>query len=624
MKKEFKVWAMTCIALWWLTPSKTYSQQDSLHQQYLREVVISAGKLPKKQSQNGRVVDIIERDEILKSGSRDISQLLQSRSGIFINGANGAPSKDRGIYLRGASPQYTLIMIDGVPVYDPSGVNGVFDLRLLSLNNVERIEVLKGAQSTLYGTDAMAGVINIITRQGKKGIQPSASIAYGSYDQLNADATLTGKTGRVSYAAGYSHFSGGGISEARDPEASDTFDKDAFSQHALNASIGADLTTRITLSSFIQYSRMDGDYDAGAFTDAAGNRYEGENLRYGLSLKSDAANAWQVQVARNRLDRAFSSDFGDFSSTGTLLHMEGYYSYGLSETLRVVGGLMFQQQDITTEEIEDARIISPYATVIYNPLPGLNLEGGIRYNHHSEFGSEVTFSFNPSWQLSPAWKVFGNYSTGFKAPTLSQLYGQFGPNPDLLPERSRSIEAGLSWNRNGSDVRLAVFSRRIEDIIIYTDRYVNSDLQDVCGFELEPSFRIGDNVQLTAGYTFLDGETAVNASDSTFSGLLRQPKHAFRLAVTYQPITRLSTNVEAQYFGDRTDVFFSNETFTNQLAALDPYMLIDIRLSYQLTRSGIWLQGSVRNLFDVDYYEVFGYSVLGRNMQLGLRWDIGG
>ena len=175
MKKEFKVWAITCIVLWWLTPNKALSQQDSLQRQYLEEVIISAGKFPKQRSQHGRVVDIIDRDEILTGGSRDIGQLLQSRTGIFVNGANSAPSKDRGIYLRGAAPQYSLIMIDGIPVYDPSGVNGVFDLRLLSLNNVERIEILKGSQSTLYGTDAMAGVINIITRDGEEGFHPAAS-----------------------------------------------------------------------------------------------------------------------------------------------------------------------------------------------------------------------------------------------------------------------------------------------------------------------------------------------------------------------------------------------------------------------------------------------------------------
>ncbi|MEJ2006327.1 MAG: TonB-dependent receptor, partial [Cyclobacteriaceae bacterium] len=404
--------------------------------QYLDEVIISAGKFSKKRSQNGRVVDVITHEEILRSGSRDIGQLLHGRTGLFVNGANSAPSKDRGIYMRGAGPQYSLIMIDGIPLYDPAGVNGVFDLRMLSLGNIERIEILKGSQSTLYGTDAMAGVINIITREGEEGLHPNAALSFGSYAQAVADVGITGKQGKVSYSAGYRFWHSSEISEARAPKGSG-FDEDPFLQHAFNASASIALTSGISFSPFIQFSSMAGEYDAGAFTDAPDNKYEARNYRYGFNMQSAGKNPWQVQLAHNRLDRKFQSEFGDLNSVGSLWHGEVFYTHHIAEQWRALGGIMFQQQEITSESISDARILAPYLSLFYAPMPGIHLEGGLRLNHHSEFGNELTISVNPSWQLNKSWKIYANYTTGFKAPTLSQLYGQFGPNPNLRPETSR-------------------------------------------------------------------------------------------------------------------------------------------------------------------------------------------
>ena len=620
MKKEFRVWAMTFIVLWWLAPNEIFCQQDSLDQQYLDEVVISAGKFSKKRAENGRVVVIISYEEIERSGSRDIGQLLHARAGIYVNGANGAPSKDRGIYLRGSAPQYSLILIDGIPLYDPAGVNGVFDLRLLSLANVQRIEILKGSQSTLYGTDAMSGVINIITRKGEEGFHSRASFSYGSYDQLTGDAGLSGKVGKVSYSAGYRYWGSSGISEARAPEGK-SFDEDPFSQHAFNSSVNVEISPRISISPFLQFSKMNGEYDAGAFTDAPDNMFDAENLRYGLNVNAVGKNPWQVQVAHNRISRKFSAEYGNLESVGSLWHAEAFYTHNFSKRWRVLGGFMIQEQKITSEEIPDAQIVAPYLSAFFTMLDGLILEGGIRLNHHSQFGNSLTLSVNPSWQVSSNWKVFANYTTGFKAPTLSQLYGQFGPNPDLKPEISRSAEAGISWYSAGSDIRLSIFSRRIDDIIIYTDHYSNSDRQDVSGAEMESSIRLTDHLALNARYTFLNGKTSLFTSDSTFNGILRQPDHAFSIGINYSPTARWEFQADGQYFGKRTDLYFDSSQFTSRQVQLDPYALVNFRAGYALAEH-LWLRLSINNVLASDYYEVYGYSVLGRNFHAGLSWSM--
>ena len=158
----------------------------------LNEVVITANKYPTKSSATGKVIKVITREQLEKSGGKDLSQVLIEQAGIMISGANSNPGKDKSIYVRGAKVDYTLITIDGVPVYDPSGVGSNFDIRLLSVDQVDHVEVLMGSQSTLYGSDAMAGVINIITKKAdtQKAVV-SGNISYGSNDMLHTSGSMS-------------------------------------------------------------------------------------------------------------------------------------------------------------------------------------------------------------------------------------------------------------------------------------------------------------------------------------------------------------------------------------------------------------------------------------------------
>jgi vitamin B12 transporter len=218
MKKEQKVWAISLIAFGWLAPNLVLSQQDSLRTTQLSEVVITASKFPKSKNETGKVLTVIDAEELSRAGGKDLAQILNEQVGLVINGANSNAGKDKSVYLRGAKSEYTLILIDGIPLADPSSVSGgAYDLRLLSLDQVERIEIMKGSQSTLYGTDAMAGVINIITKtQSEKPITTNASIAYGTYNTLQTTAGVAGNVQDVNYRIGYSRFSTDGISEARE------------------------------------------------------------------------------------------------------------------------------------------------------------------------------------------------------------------------------------------------------------------------------------------------------------------------------------------------------------------------------------------------------------------------
>src|SRR5574339_1168452 len=172
MKKKFLIVAAVFIG------SQLSAQQDT---SLLDEVVITANKYPNKTSLTGKVVTIITKEQLERSGGKDLSQILTEQTGVYIGGANSNAGKDKSLYLRGARVDHTLITIDGIPVYDPSGIGSNFDIRNLSVDLIERIEILKGSQSTLYGSDAIAGVINIITRKsGTKPLGASGVLRYGS------------------------------------------------------------------------------------------------------------------------------------------------------------------------------------------------------------------------------------------------------------------------------------------------------------------------------------------------------------------------------------------------------------------------------------------------------------
>src|SRR6187549_4170315 len=182
MKKKFLIVAAAFIG------SQLSAQQDT---SLLNAVVMTANKYPNKTSLTGKVLTIITKEQLENSGGKDLSQVLTEQTGVYIGGANSNAGKDKSLYLRGAKVEHTLITIDGVPVYDPSGIGNNFDIRNLSVDQIERIEILKGSQSTLYGSDAIAGVINIITK--KVGVKPFAGnglLSYGSNSNIRANAGI--------------------------------------------------------------------------------------------------------------------------------------------------------------------------------------------------------------------------------------------------------------------------------------------------------------------------------------------------------------------------------------------------------------------------------------------------
>lgn len=600
----------------------------------LDDLIITATKIATSEKESVRPAIVLSRRDIEASTSSNVAQLLHQQSGVRVNNAFGTPGSNQSLFLQGAGGEYTLILIDGVAINDPSGVGGAIDLRLLTTDTVERIEILKGNQSTLYGSDALAGVINIITKSGaEKPIEVSGSLEYGSFQTLNGSASASGSGGeKFRYSIGAALEESEGISAAASPEG-ESFENDGFNRSSFYGNATISPVAGLQIKPFINYSEFSGDYDDGAFQDAS-NTFEVDMFTPGLkgvyeSDKFAINSVYQV----SRTERLFVSAFGENAFEGVFQNMDTYLTLNPAQGWTFLAGLNWQDGRIPenssagSDEVSTS-FTSPYATVLYKDSSGLMFESGVRTNVHSEYGTNTTFNISPAFQFSENVKLFASAGTGFKAPTLEQLFGQFGANLDLEPETSTNYQGGvqLFFLNQQLSVETSLFHRKIEDLISYDFEagFLNRDEEVVSGFEASASWIVNSSLTMTAFYNYLNGETRTLDGDGNTQsdiGLLRKPEHNAGLRAEYQFTNGLQIGVDGEYAGERKDLFFNpNNNFAPEEVTLDSYVLVNVNAEYRLANEWLTFYGTVKNLFDADFTEVYGFNTLGLHANIGARF----
>jgi vitamin B12 transporter len=635
MKKEKNVWAIaSLIAFWWLAPNKINAQQDSVSVTSLNEVVITATKFAKSQSETGKVLTIINEADLAKSSGKDLAQVLNEQAGLFINGATSSPGKDKSVFLRGAKGEYTVILLDGIPLNDPSSIGGgAYDLRMIPVDQIERIEILKGNQSTLYGSNAIAGVINIITKKdGDKKFGGAGTLGYGSFNSLRGSLNISGGTEMLDYSIGASHYSTDGFSEAAE-RAGDNFEKDEAKQNGFHANATFKPVNQLSIQPYFRFSDFNGTYDSGPFQDNPGNEYRSSFQNYGTivdyKLNKGKLHGYYGFDKTNRVfvDASFGAPVS-YPYYGRFHHGELFFNYDVANNIQLLSGLSWQKlkmlDESAVERNPSTALISPYASLFLKNWNGFSAELGGRLNHHSQYGDNFTFSFNPSYMIQEKAKLFFNLSSGFKAPSLQQLYGQFGANPDLKPEKSESMELGTQiFFQQKGDVRVVGFTRNIRDLIFYAypDGYINQRKQLDKGFDVEGSWRFHSKVRLKLFYSYVDGKTKQNSTE-TLKVLYRIPKHSLGLNVAYSPLANWTTSINYKLVGNRKDLFYNSNTFLNEEVDLDSYHLLDFYTDYSFLKGKLKVFVDAKNILNQKYYEVYGYSPLPASVNVGasVRW----
>jgi len=616
----------------------------------LDEVVLTATKTPVKQSQTGKVVTVIGKEQIERSSGKTVAQVLNEQAGITINGAYNAMGSVQTVFMRGASSGRTLILLDGIPVSDPSMINGEFDLNLFSINDVERIEICKGAQSTLYGSDAVAGVINIITVKSdvKKPLNVKATIGFGNKSTFRGNLQLFGKAGNLTYTARYAKLRTNGFSSAYDSTGIGDFDKDGYSGDIVSAAVQYQVIPALQLKTFLQYSQYRADIDAGVFSDEKDYFIKNSNLSSGFGanfkkgIVSITGNYQYGELKRKYLnDSLFKPGFTwyeDNQYRARTQYAELYGSITATKWLTVlVGGdyrwatmhqkyyseSMFGPYDPPAFD-SSLKQTSFYASLFFSAFnKKLNIEIGGRTNKHSRYGNNATYSFNPSYSINKYLRVFGSIASGFKAPSIYQVFDQFSGNLDLQPEKSVNYEFGVQQLHEKVSSRVVYFHRNIKNGIDYdyiNFKYFNFVKQSVDGFELEIAVKPVKNLNISANYTLITGneqtQSRKSTNDTTYNHFLRRPKHNFNLNVSYGFIKGLSAGISAKSVSKRYDV----GGYQKEDVLLDNYFLIGAYAEYKL-KERLRFFVDAQNLTNKKFFDLRGYNSIPFMINGGITFN---
>ena len=387
MKKIFFVLAAVIIG-------SQLQAQDSTSR-FLDEVVMTASKNSQKQTETGKVLTIISRQQLEKSPGKTLGEILNTTVGTTIIGSNNVPGTNQTVSIRGSSAGNVLILINGIPLNDPSVITNYFDLNFFSVDQIERIEILKGGQSTLYGSDAVSAVVNIITRAIEKTMRVNGNFTAGSYNTLKQSVGMGKYGNKAGFTLNYTHLSSDGFSAAYDKNKTGTFDKDGLDQHAINAGLLFNITKKLKAGLSGTYSYYKTDLDAAAFTDEKdytvknNNKQAGAGLTYSLSKGVIKLNYLFNRTERNYLDDSIhkSSPYVDYSRSNYTgrSHFAELYGNWKTKQMELLAGIDYRLSN-TEQDYFSTGPFGPYAPpVLHAEMNQLSPYASVLYKNENGF-----------------------------------------------------------------------------------------------------------------------------------------------------------------------------------------------------------------------------------------------
>jgi len=624
--------------------------QDSTR--VLNSVVVTASRSPKKLSEIGRVVTVISSADISHAQGKSLPELLNTVPGITFSGAENARGISSALYVRGSSTGNTLVLIDGFPVNNASSIDNSYDLNAFPLDQIDHIEILKGTGSTLYGSDAVAGVINIITKHPKEnGLKANVLLGGGTYNTFNEAAGLNGKINNTGIAINLSNTDSRGFPAATDTTGKAGFKNDGFHQRAASANLNQQVSKNLTLNGNFQATYNTGDLPYGAYADDKNYTYNNTFIYGGVGGKlllpkgAVVLNISQNNVANNYSELPSAQNFNTTQSvrnSGRISNIESVFNYNLDKYLDITSGAGYKYSNTTQYSLYNSPGYTPPASVIEpgtanNSIASaftslffkadiFHLELGGRYNHHSKYGNNFTYTFNPSIILADQLKIFGTVASAFKAPTLYQLFSQYG-NINLKPETTTSYEAGFDWEivKNTLSFNTVFYKNNTNSVIYFFTEstspfasfYKNGQLQKDKGYESEIKYSV-DKLKASAYLAYVTG-VLTDASGNSTNNLFRRPKFTSGANVYYQFCDKFSAGLNYKLTGDRQDQDFS--AFPSKIVTLKHYSLVDAHLQYEADKK-ISLFADLKNLFDAKYTDWLGYNTRGFNFMAGVKYRI--
>lgn len=606
------------------------------------DVIVTANRAEMPVERVGLSVSVIGADDLARLQVPGVTEALRSVPGVAATRSGGIGTIS-SVFVRGASSGHTVALIDGVKINDPASTEGGFDFGRLMTGAVERIEIVRGPQSVLWGSQAIGGVVNIITRKASADTpQGTLQAEYGYRDTVDLVANGGVRSGALSLSGGALYFRTDGISAFSDARGGT--ERDGAEQYGGNLNLSVAMTDALSADLRGWYSHSEADLDGGfPFGDNASYNRTREAIGYAGLNWNGLNGRWRNRVAYAITDVRRD----DFNPDATPQHqndtlgrnerVEYQATFAIADGWLAVAGAEREWQRFTTATDfgfgagalgGKARMTSVYGQFTATPLAGLTATVGVRHDDHSRFGGHTTFAANAAWTPDHGATVLrASYGEGFKAPSLYQLYSEYG-NLSLAPETAQSWDVGVVHKALDGAAQIGVtwFRRKTRNLIDFVSCTAAGDPSPLCdypfdgyydnvaasvtrGIETELRLRPTDALLVDFSYSWMKPKDLTTGRD-----LSRRPRHKAYASIDYRWPFGLSAGASLTHVGASYDNPFSATRNAD-------YVLTDIRASYPVT-GRIDLYGRIENLFDADYETVAGYGSPGRAAYVGVRMKL--
>lgn len=610
------------------------------------EIVVTATRIETPAKEIASSMTVITREDLERTRKITVLEALQEVSGL-VTIQNGPIGGAASVLLRGANSEHTLFLMDGVELNDPISPSRSFDLAHLMLENVDRIEILRGPQSTLYGSNALGGVVNIITRKGQGKPRFQLSSLGGSYGTFHSNAGISGDTQRIGYSLGVSYFRSEGLSAA-----STNYEGNKEMDGYRNFSFSVRLDFRPLKNLEIDFimrtlkTKTEVDNFGGAYGDDPNSTQEYDAFFLKTQVRSlHLKNRWEQKLGLSLVDydrhhknlfdneHPFDSENGLFKSK--LFKIDWQNNFFLHETNTFTFGIDYQQEQGESEYHSEG-LWGPFSSIF--PLERAHTTGfylqdqtriasrffataGVRMDNHSQFGTSLTYRLAPAFLIERTGTKFKlTYGTGFKSPSLYQLYAPgtlWGPigNKDLRPEKCIGWDLGFEQEILKDKIFLGAtyFQNNYRDLIDFdfSRGYLNIGRAESMGTELFITTRPLNDLTIKTAYTLTEAK-----DKDTDTHLLRRPKHKFTASLNYSFLGKGILNLSFIHIGEREDMDFS--TLPAARVNLSGYTLFNAAVSFDIT-SSIQIFSRLDNIFDQEYEMIKGYGTPGFSAYGGFK-----
>jgi len=635
---------LTTVAALALLPTASFAAND--------DIVVTATRSEQDASQVGQAITTITATTLELRQSVSLSDILATTPGVTF-ARNGGVGSVTSLFIRGASSNHTLVVIDGVRVNDPSTPNGVYDFGNLLAGNIARVEVLRGADSVPWGSAAIGGVVNVTTFAPTKQLSGAFTAEGGSYDTKNLSGHLAGTVGPVALTVGGGWYNTGGISAFAKSDGGK--EADGYDQHNLNARADVHVSDSVSLDFRGRYARslvqQDG-YNNASFG-------FGDDPEYSITRELSGTAGVHVKLLDGRFNNTLAYTVSDtrrgiydpsgfngpagleFGYQGQAQRIEYQGNFKLNSFAKLAFGAEHEASSLTqAPDIFGGKggryrtaVDGVYGQAIMTPLNTVTVTGGVRYDHHRVYGGHTTFAANAAWRPTRTTIIRASYAEGFKAPTLVEIYGDGGvftvTNPALKPETATSYDVGVEQSALNGAVRasLTYYNRTTRDLIQYhsvADSLCTNGFPFSCGINqnlataeaqgVEATIVVRPVTAFTATFNYTHGRSYDAA---TGLRLLRRPDDSIALNVDWDAhVVKLGGTLQMVSGSFDTD----NITFAPRVP-LQGYVLVGLRAAVPINRH-LELYGRIDNLFDEQYQVVKHYGTLGRAAYAGVRVKI--